>query len=121
VVQSAKTPKKKNTKNDNIRTMRYLEGMACPHGGCINGGGAIPTRREGNQSVTVRETPTETRERVQGSLQALEVPSMSKSWSTRPSPSIESSFWRRTRYHVVPQMQHTLGAAAGVKVEDIQW
>jgi iron only hydrogenase large subunit-like protein len=83
----------------------YLEAMACPHGGCVNGGGAV-------KSTVGRETPTETRQRVQGTLHSLEIPK--KNLADVPRPL-------RTRYHVVPPMQHTIGAAAGVKVEDIVW
>ncbi|CAJ1959335.1 unnamed protein product [Cylindrotheca closterium] len=101
--------------NSSASTMQYLEAMACPHGGCINGGGAISTRATTNGAI-VRETPTETRQRVQKSLHYLELPPR-PSHSGKPN-GIGS---RRTRYHAVPQMQHTLGATAGVKVEDIQW
>lgn len=83
----------------------YLEAMACPHGGCVNGGGAVKT-------TVGRETPTETRERVQQTLSSLVIPERILSGVSRPL---------RTRYHVVPPMQHTIGAAAGVKVDDIIW
>ncbi|KAL3934786.1 MAG: hypothetical protein SGBAC_009569 [Bacillariaceae sp.] len=102
--------------NGSGSTMRYLEAMACPHGGCINGGGAISTRNTSVGAVA-RETPTEMRQRVQNSLRFLDLPS-------RPSYSFQHiavELRGRTRYHAVPQMQHTLGATAGVKVEDIQW
>jgi hypothetical protein len=102
--------------NGSARRMQYLDAMACPHGGCINGGGAVPTRNTSNGAIA-RETPTEMRQRVQNSLQCLELP-------PRPLDSGKlngGTGWRRTRYHAVPQMQYTIGATAGVKVEDIQW
>jgi iron only hydrogenase large subunit-like protein len=85
----------------------YLEAMACPHGGCVNGGGAV-------KSTVGRETPTETRERVQGTLDSLEIPEKNMSSDEPPRPL-------RTRYHVVPPMSYSIGAAAGVNVQDIVW
>ena len=85
-----------------------MDAMACPHGGCINGGGAISTRSTYNE-VIARETPTEMRQQVKNTLHYLELLS-------RPLYS-----GKLNDYHVVPKMQHTLGATAGVKVEDMQW
>lgn len=117
-----------------VVTMQYLEAMACPHGGCINGGGAISSGKTPEGAI-VRETPTETRQRLQSSLRFLEIPphpsadvlmlndsSHASHTDANGAPlEIQSSNWRRTRFHVVPEMKHTLGATAGLKVEEIQW
>lgn len=92
--------------NNKKNSLQYLEAMACPFG-CVNGGGAART------SDQKRETPTETRQRVGSTVRSLTVPiAPSESCLTQP---------RRTRYHVVPPMQHTMGATSGVKVDDILW
>lgn len=96
--------------------MDYLEAMACPHG-CVNGGGSVRTthgKDPTTTTVTVKETPTETKARVDQTLQKLEMP--------LPTPSRPWKGSRyKTRFHVVPPMHHTMGAAAGVKVDDMQW
>ena len=105
-------------------SLDYLEAMACPHG-CVNGGGSVRTTHANNNNnnnkgagspagvVRVKETPTETKARVDRTLEYLTVPT--KEPSTFEGPRYQ------THYHVVPPMQHTLGAAAGVKVDDMQW
>lgn len=87
----------------------YVEAMACPSG-CVNGGGQIRT--------SARETPTETRLRVGTTQTLLPVPQMNES-SGRTQLGAGSSL--HTRYHIVPPLQHSLGAAAGVPVKDTQW
>jgi iron only hydrogenase large subunit-like protein len=87
-------------------SLNYMEAMACPFG-CVNGGGAVKT------SIG-RETPTETRQRVQLTIEHLDLPHSKQMDLSRVSPL-------RTRFHIVPPMQHTIGAAAGVKVDDILW
>lgn len=96
----------KEVGNNNCAT-HYMEAMACPYG-CVNGGGAAKT-------TIGRETPTETRQRVQATIKALKLPNEDNSLD-----NLSDHHWR-TRYHVVPPMQHTLGATAGVKVDDIKW
>ena len=88
--------------HDGVQSFHYLEAMACPYG-CLNGGAAITSRK--------RETPSETRQRVGATLESLQIPKI-------PAVSCPP---QRTRYHVVPPMQHTMGAAAGVQVEDMLW
>ena len=85
----------------------YVEAMACPNGACLNGGGQI--------RVSDREAPTETRQRVEATRQrfvAQDTDTIRNKTQMMPL---------HTRYHVVPVMQHTLGAAAGVSVQDTQW
>jgi len=100
----------------------YVEAMACPSG-CPNGGGQI---REAN----VRETPTETRERVTKTNQVMKESECCGSLASLGYPSDlcpsgpfgqEAKRLLHTRFHVVPPLQHTMGAAAGVAVQDTQW
>jgi iron only hydrogenase large subunit-like protein len=128
----------------------YVEAMACPSG-CINGGGQLrlgsvvdkdtTQSSSSSPSSTTRETPTQTRQRVSSTQDWLEVTTMStrrnqpihggerSSLIARPPPTTTTTMptmvlrqhQRRTRYHVVPLMKHTMGAAAGVAVQDIQW
>jgi iron only hydrogenase large subunit-like protein len=99
-------------------TLHYLEAMACPHG-CVNGGGSVRTSTStdtlaSTSASLIRETPTETKQRVQSTLEYLEVPPVDyKKAVTARLP--------RTGYHVVPPMSYTTGAVAGVKVENMVW
>eukprot|EP00545_Synedropsis_sp_CCMP1620_P011408 CAMPEP_0119006520 /NCGR_PEP_ID=MMETSP1176-20130426/2334_1 /TAXON_ID=265551 /ORGANISM="Synedropsis recta cf, Strain CCMP1620" /LENGTH=620 /DNA_ID=CAMNT_0006958435 /DNA_START=11 /DNA_END=1873 /DNA_ORIENTATION=- len=101
----------------------YVEAMACPSG-CINGGGQV--------RLTERETPKETRQRVSETRRQFQLTydDMSSvnnddvyqtdSGSSGPFGA-EAQLRLHTRYHVVPALQHSLGAAAGVAVQDTQW
>jgi iron only hydrogenase large subunit-like protein len=109
----------------------YVEAMACPSG-CPNGGGQI---REAN----IRETPTETRERVSQTIQIIKSDrrgrggcgddgvhdALDSSYPYDLCPTgpfgEEAKRILHTRFHVVPPLQHTMGAAAGVDVKDTQW
>jgi iron only hydrogenase large subunit-like protein len=110
----------------------YMECMACSSNACINGNGQI-------RSVE-RETPGDVRNRVQQTLLCFDTSSIrlhtrhsglsmlldqeekdikvSMAVLADARPLNPSLF---TRYHVVPPMQHTLGAAAGVAVNDTMW
>jgi iron only hydrogenase large subunit-like protein len=102
----------------------YVEAMACPSG-CVNGGGQV--------RVMERETPKETRQRVSETKERFEVSyqhamsSCSNNDVYREGGCGDGPFGPKaqvrlhTRYHVVPPLQHTLGAAAGVAVQDTQW
>ena len=100
----------------------YVEVMACPSG-CPNGGGQI---REAN----IRENPTETRERVTKTKEIMKMTgdcydSTLLDYPTDLCPAgpfgPEAKSLLHTRFHVVPPLQHTMGAAAGVAVQDTQW
>ena len=100
----------------------YVEAMACPSG-CPNGGGQI---REAN----VRETPTETRERVTKTTEIMKTTNCCRSTAPLDYPNDlcptgpfgeDAKRLLHTRFHVVPPLQHTMGAAAGVAVQDTQW
>jgi len=118
--QVVQTPIRKSEKSN---TLHYLEAMACPHG-CVNGGGsarsspslssATTDTKTSTSSVLIRETPTETRHRVQSTLGYLEVPPIDTQNTLR-------AHLPRTEYHVVPPMNYTTGAVAGEKVENMIW
>mmetsp|Transcript_3415 Transcript_3415/g.8124 ORF Transcript_3415/g.8124 Transcript_3415/m.8124 type:complete len:680 (-) Transcript_3415:56-2095(-) len=103
-------------------SLQYLEAMACPHG-CVNGGGSArlssPMLTVGaddkKTANMIRETPTETRKRVQTTLGYLEVP------ATDDERIATATTLPRTEYHVVPPMNYTTGAVAGEKVENMIW
>jgi len=119
--QVLQTPTQNHGKGSSC-TLHYLEAMACPHG-CVNGGGSArpssslsitnPDTTTSNPSSN-RETPTETRKRVQSTLNHLQVPYVDnrKEWASQ---------FPRTGYHVVPQMNYTTGAVAGVNVDNMIW
>ena len=101
----------------------YVEAMACPSG-CINGGGQIPT------FTTTRENPTETRRRVQQTEAILlsrhgQTNTMSRDVYATVCP--DGPFGKQaqqllhTRFHVVPPLQLTMGATAGVALQDTKW
>ena len=87
----------------------YIEAMACPSG-CANGGGQIRMR--------AREVPTETRERVRRTNQRLE---QTRSIRAPGSDDMVPPVEMQTSFHVVAPLQLTMGAAAGVAVQDTQW
>ena len=89
----------------------YLEVMACPQGACLNGNGSLVQTSLSSE----RETPTETRQRVQATRQHF------VALRNGGATTIPAKLEYYTRYHVVPAMQHSRGAAAGVKVQDTQW
>jgi len=93
----------------------YLEAMACPSG-CLNGGGQI--------SVAARETPSETKQRVHQTQRRFQQAWPSEENASDSVASVTSHLPEtelHTSYHVVPPLQHSLGAAAGVAVKDTQW
>ena len=104
-------------------TIHYLEAMACPHG-CVNGGGSArlasalltagSDAKASSAATFIRETPTETRQRVRKTVGYLEVPAIDE------GKTIATQL-PRTEYHVVPPMNYTTGAVAGQKVENMIW
>ena len=87
-----------------------------------------------------RETPTETKRRVNETISSLSIPITTTTTTTKLLnnnhhnndddnnniiSSLDSMKWMatatKTRYHVVPPMHYTMGATAGVKVQDMQW
>jgi iron only hydrogenase large subunit-like protein len=99
----------------------YIEAMACPSG-CLNGGGQI--------RLSDREAPSETRMRVASSQAMMEQscqrqatsPGNMDIYNDRVEPfGQEAQKLLHTRYHVVPPLQFSIGAAAGVAVQHTQW
>lgn len=103
----------------NAHSFDYVEAMACPSG-CANGGGQV--------RLDDRETPAQTRQRVAETKQYYYNGVGVLSNNTDAHDSLQCQPFDEkaqrtlhTRYHVVPPLQHTLGAAAGVAVQDTQW
>jgi len=94
----------------------YLEFMACPSG-CLNGGGQIHAANS-----TTREKPSEIRERVGKTREFVDdiVPWL-KSSEMDGSDTSTSQELLHTRFHVVPKLELSTGATAGVAVENTQW
>lgn len=101
----------------------FVEVMACP-AGCINGGGQAKARSviEG-----VREKPSEMRERVEKS-RAFYKENLHWSGDDLSDYEINRGVWNstprsltNTRFHVVPKLELSTGATAGVKVDDTLW
>ena len=96
----------------------FVEAMACPSG-CLNGGGQL--------RVADRETPSQTRERVAQTRALFSTPPQ----TIMATPALATCHEemntvvpggeRQTRFHVVPPLAHSMGAAAGVAVKDTQW
>lgn len=88
------------------RAFDYVEAMACPSG-CLNG--------VGQNRVSQRETPTETRQRV----------SQNRDWFTTCTTSTSRCFVpeesRHTTFSSIAPLQHYMGSAAGVSVKDAKW
>jgi len=106
----------------------YVEVMACPSG-CGNGGGQVGANGR-------RETPREARGRVRRTASTVPIlrPAAGDCGSRGGrSPARGDSIFggecfgreaRRllhTRYHVVPELELSTGAAAGVAVSDTKW
>ncbi|KAL7560317.1 hypothetical protein ACA910_020243 [Epithemia clementina (nom. ined.)] len=121
----------------------YVEVMACPSG-CVNGGGQLrlSSSSPSAPSNNKKETPTETRTRIAQTQSLFRVPhgihsqgnttvgatttttslTTAKRSSTRQFDQlVHPQEARHTTYHVVPPLQLSMGAAAGMAVEDLQW
>ena len=110
----------------------YIECMACAHS-CLNGNGQI--RSSSSDTVVARETPSDIKLRVQRTqnyfpIQHHHVTASEAAIKGDNNGDIlmttiddlyhnDPSFY--TRYHIVPPMQHTMGVAAGIAVQDTQW
>ena len=112
----------------------YIECMACAHS-CLNGNGQI--RSISDNTVVVRETPSDVKLRVQTTQKYYPIQHNHVTASREDSKSCtnddsvmntdtredlyqnDPSFY--TRYHIVPPMQHAMGVAAGISVQDTLW
>ena len=95
------------------KRQHYLEAMACPSG-CVNGGGSAARSTTGTM-----ETATESRIRVGQTLGRLQTP-MTTTASKNEEASSKNNYYR-TQFHVVPTLQVSRGAAAGVEVQALNW
>ena len=109
---------KKTGSLDKRTDYHYIEIMACPSG-CPNGGGQIGANGR-------RETPRETKERVKKVAQTVPRVIMQDqhipSYYGSNEPFSQSA--RRlfhTRNHVVPELELSTGASAGVAVNATKW
>jgi len=117
-VQTVLHSLQKTTTLDKRIDCHYIEIMACPSG-CPNGGGQIGANGR-------RETPRETKERVRKVVQTL--PRVRPQYGRLPlyygrnEPfSQEARRIFHTRNHVVPELELSTGAIAGVAVNDTKW
>jgi len=119
----------------------FIEVMACPSG-CLNGGGQIRDDEKGAR----RETPVETRQRVgqnrsvmnaiglrtsvdhsASSSNVVSTAYRGESESDRQAPLSSGPFGSEarkllhTRFHVVPKLELSTGATAGVAIDDTVW
>lgn len=95
----------------------FVEVMACP-GGCINGGGLA---KASSVMKGLREKPSEMRQRIENTRVYL---SDSTDWiadDTERDMLNDTVALTHTRFHVVPKLELSTGATAGVKVDDTQW
>jgi iron only hydrogenase large subunit-like protein len=109
---------KKTSSLEKRSDCHYIEIMACPSG-CPNGGGQIGANGR-------KETPRETKERVRKVVQTVP--------RVRPQDGRLPLYYGRnepfsqkarrifhTRNHVVPELELSTGATAGVAVNDTKW
>lgn len=123
------------SKVDSTKSYDYVEIMACPSG-CSNGGGQIGANGH-------RETPRETKERVRKTVSSVPIvrPSNNHDCGSNASRMCGSesrgisheSFLERecfdessrqlfhTHFHVVPKLELSTGATAGVALSDTKW
>ena len=95
----------------------YVESMACPSG-CLNGGGQ--THASNNDSK--REKPSEMRNRVEKTRSLMQNVTPWIKPGERPSdPCITAHRHLHTRFHVVPKLELSTGATAGVAIDDTMW
>ena len=97
----------------------YIEIMACPSG-CPNGGGQIGTNGR-------RETPRETKERVKKVVQTIPRVSQQQDGHQQLYYGSNEPFNQKARrlfhtnFHIVPELELSTGASAGVAVNQTKW
>ena len=123
------------SKEEPTKCYDYVEIMACPSG-CSNGGGQIGANGH-------RETPRETKERVKKTVSIVPIVRPTNndecgSYASRicgrePREVFRDSFLERecfdessrqlfhTHFHVVPKLELSTGATAGVALSDTKW
>ena len=123
------------SKEEPTKCYDYVEIMACPSG-CSNGGGQIGANGH-------RETPRETKERVRKTVSIVPIvrptnndecgSCASRICGCEPQEVFRDSFLKRecfdelsrqlfhTHFHVVPKLELSTGATAGVALSDTKW
>jgi len=127
-------------RDDDPERLHYVEMMACPSG-CPNGGGRIrdetlavavdpaPTGTGEGAAVAEggterkRETPAERRARVVRSLDLMSGPWIDGGGGGGENDGVVAvrESLLHTRFHVVPKLELTTGATAGVALDDTKW
>jgi len=94
----------------------YVESMACPSG-CLNGGGQTHASNDSK-----REKPSEMRNRVEKTRTLMQnvIPWM-KPGEAASDPCSTAHKLLHTRFHVVPKLELSTGATAGVAIDDTLW
>ncbi|KAL9182978.1 hypothetical protein ACHAXT_004257 [Thalassiosira profunda] len=121
------------TEQSSSNQFDYVEVMACPSG-CSNGGGQVGAQGQ-------REAPSETRERVKKTVSAVPILRPNKNCASLSSSlcgcnadglvsddlgqnehfGANARRLFHTRFHVVPELELSTGATAGVAVKDTNW
>jgi iron only hydrogenase large subunit-like protein len=110
------------SKTEATKCYDYVEIMACPSG-CSNGGGQIGANGH-------RETPRETKERVRKTVSTVPIVRPANnhdcgSYASRISGcncfDDTSRQLFHTHFHVVPKLELSTGATAGVALSDTKW
>lgn len=95
----------------------FVEVMACP-GGCINGGGLA---KASTVMKGLRERPSEMRQRIENTRVHLRDSTGWIAGDMEKGMLNDTVNLTHTRFHVVPKLELSTGATAGVKVDDTQW
>jgi iron only hydrogenase large subunit-like protein len=94
----------------------YVESMACPSG-CLNGGGQTHASDD-----TKRERPSEMRSRVEQTRSFMQdVTPWTEVGELTTDVCSTASKHLHTRFHVVPKLELSTGATAGVAIDDTMW
>ena len=140
LVQNVLSNLTRNEDGDNDAALQqydYLECMECTHS-CLNGNGQIRSNSSAGTAVA-RETPSDIKLRVQRTQSYFPIHQQHHATAASTATTMngynncdvimttceddlydnDPSFY--TRYHIVPPMQHTMGVAAGIAVQDTQW
>jgi len=107
---------KVSTNEMKMNGYHYIESMACPSG-CLNGGGQTHASDD-----TKRERPSETRSRVEQTRSFMQDITP---WTLVGELATDACSTARkhlhTRFHVVPKLELSTGATAGVAIDDTMW
>ena len=106
-----------NTGGNKCDSYHFVEVMACPSG-CLNGGGQIRDSHNFlNKKATKRESLLEVRTRVEENELYANKPLK----AYIPTESQYPTQLLHTKFHVVPKMELSSGATAGVALDNTVW